>query len=252
MSLMLERLLIIDDDRDLCDLLTAYLKTEGFELEQTHDGKAGIAMVATGIYRLLILDVMLPGRMNGLMALQTIRIKMTLPILMLSAKGDEIDRVVGLEMGADDYLAKPFNPRELAARIRTILRRSEYIRRKKEESANIFECDDIKLDVRNRLLYCAGNLVHLTPLEFDILTLLIRNAGEEVTRESLAKDVFDSPLSPYDRSIDVHVSNLRKKLGKRNGECERIKSIRSSGYIYTMSQGRLTDNKPFLPEKKNR
>ena len=163
MSVLSERLLIIDDDRDLCELLSTYLKTEGFELEQAYDGRTGIAMAATGIYRLLILDVMLPGRMNGLAVLQVIRIKMSLPVLMLSAKGDEIDRVVGLEMGADDYLAKPFNPRELAARIRAILRRSEFARRKKEESACIFECDDIKLDTGNRLLYCADHLVHLTP-----------------------------------------------------------------------------------------
>ena len=233
----LERLLVIDDDKELCSLLTTYLKPEGLEVEEAHDGKQGIEMALSREYSLLVLDVMLPGRLNGFNVLQHIRARTAIPILMLSARGDDIDRIVGLEMGADDYLPKPFNPRELLARIRTILRRS----RATIEEVNVgeravrYKIGDVELDSGTRVVYCANEPVELTSVEFNLLEILLRNAGQVVTRDKLTKEVLDRTLSPYDRSIDVHISKLRKKLGHRNCGTERIKAIRGSGYIYTVS-----------------
>lgn len=229
-----KKILMIDDDRELCDLLATYLRTEGFSLDAAYEGKKGITMAATGMYDLLILDIMLPGGLDGLAVLQKIRARMSLPVLILSAKGDEIDRIVGLEMGADDYLPKPFNPRELAARLRTVLRRSK--QQKGGENVCMCEGDDLKIDVGGNTCTCAGNSVHLTPLEFSILHTLLTHAGDVVTRENLAGDVLERPLEPYDRNIDVHVSQLRKKIGKRNDGRDRIKSVRGLGYIYTFPE----------------
>ena len=227
-----KKILIIDDDKELCDLLATYLRTEGFHLDAAYEGKKGISMAATGMYELLILDIMLPGGLDGLTVLQKLRAKMSLPVLILSAKGDEIDRIVGLEMGADDYLPKPFNPRELAARVRTIMRRS---RQQDAGTENVCKCegDDLETDVAKHTCCCAGKPVHLTPLEFSILNILLQNAGSVVTRDALAKEVLERTLAPFDRNIDVHVCQIRKKLGKRDDGRERIQSVRGTGYIYT-------------------
>lgn len=233
----LERILVIDDDRELCSLLAAYLSKEGIEVEEAHDGMAGIKMALNRQYSLLVLDVMLPGRTNGFDVLQQIRAKTAVPILMLSARGEDIDRIVGLEMGADDYMPKPFNPRELLARIRSILRRS------KTESQGVanplyavkYSVGDVVLDCGARVAYCANKPIDLTSVEFHLLEVLIQHAGQVVTRDKLMQEVLDRNLSPYDRSIDVHVSKLRKKLGHKNCGTERIKSIRGAGYIYTIS-----------------
>jgi len=231
-SAPVKKILIIDDDRELCDLLETYLRTEGFHLDAAYEGKKGITMAATGMYELLILDIMLPGGLDGLAVLQKIRARMSLPVLVLSAKGDEIDRIVGLEMGADDYLPKPFNPRELAARIRTILRRSQ---NDDGGSENVCKCegDDLEIDAGKNTCLRGGNAVHLTPVEFSVLHILLVNAGNVVSRETLARDVLGKVLTPYDRNIDVHVSQLRKKIGKRDDGRDRIKSVRGMGYIYT-------------------
>jgi two-component system response regulator CpxR len=230
------RILVIDDDIELCSLLAAYLKQEGLETEEAHDGKAGIEMTLSRRYSLLVLDVMLPGRLNGFDVLQKIRAKTAIPILMLSARSDDVDRIVGLEMGADDYMPKPFNPRELLARIRSILRRSRTERQEIVEIANAirYKVGDVEVNCGTRLAYCANEPVKLTAAEFHVLKLLIQNAGQLVTRDKLTREALDRTLSPYDRSIDVHVSNLRKKLGSRNGQTERIKAIRGLGYVYTV------------------
>jgi len=227
-----KKILIIDDDEELCGLLATYLRTEGFHLDAACESKKGMAMAATGMYRLLILDIMLPARHDGFALLQKVRARMSLPVLVLSAKSDDIDRIVGLEMGADDYLPKPFNPRELAARIRSILRRSKSYHPAME---NIRKCegDDVEMDIAKQSCRCADRFVHLTPLEFSILDRLLRNAGNVVTRDELAQEVLERPLNPYDRNIDVHISKLRRKIGRREDGSDRIKSIRGAGYIYT-------------------
>lgn len=236
MNQTLDRILVIDDDTELCSLLAAYLKQEGFEIEEANDGKIGIEMALSRHYSLLVLDVMLPGRLNGFNVLQQVRAKTAIPILMLSARGDDVDRIVGLEMGADDYMPKPFNPRELLARIRSILRRSSIENQDVIGITNAtrYKVGDVELNCGARVAYCANAPVKLTAMEFHVLKLLIQNAGQLVKREKLTREVLDRTLSPYDRSIDVHVCNLRKKLGSRHCDTERIKAIRGLGYIYTI------------------
>lgn len=229
-----ERILIIDDDRELCSLLSDYLQPEGFLVDHTAKSKEGLQMATTGQYSLVILDVMLPGQLNGFNVLQLIRAKTIIPVLMLSARGEEVDRIVGLEMGADDYLPKPFNPRELLARIRTILKRSSPVQQVMgRETSFVCKIGDLELDTRSRLVQCANKPVELTSVEFGLLTLLMKSAGQVLTRDHLTAEVLGRSLSPYDRSIDVHISKLRKKLGSDSSGNERIKSIRGSGYVYT-------------------
>lgn len=237
MTLQQERILVIDDDRELCSLLAEYLKPEGFVVEEAHDGERGIEMALDGGYSLLVLDVMLPGRFSGFEVLRKLRARSLMPILMLSARGDDIDRIVGLEMGADDYLPKPFNPRELLARIRTILRRSGEGGRETgvPPGAARFRVGDVELDPGARLAYRGQEPVALTAVEYQLLEVLLQHAGQVVHRDELALKVLNRPLSPYDRSIDVHISKLRKKLGPENSGVERIKSVRGSGYLYILS-----------------
>jgi two-component system response regulator CpxR len=228
------RILIIDDDKELCSLLEDFLRPEGFEVESAYDGYEGIEKALSGGYSLIVLDVMLPGKLDGLGVLEQLRQKINIPVLMLSAKGEDIDRITGLEMGADDYLPKPFNPRELLARIRTVLRRSKSNSMK---GLNTFKyvLGDLELNYGSRKVLCSDEPVELTSMEFDLLEFLVRNAGRVVARDELAKKVMERNLTPYDRSIDVHVSRLRKKLGgPGNGGNERIKAVRGTGYIYTI------------------
>ena len=225
----MEHILIIDDDRELCSLLAEYLKQENFLIEAVYDGKEGLDAAVNGKYNMIILDVMLPGQLNGFNILQMVRARTAVPILMLSARGEDIDRIVGLEMGADDYLPKPFNPRELLARIRTILRRSSSAHHViSGENRYVYNIGDLELDTNTRQVKCSNNPVDLTSVEFELLKQLIKNAGQVLSRDQLTSDVLGRELSPYDRSIDVHISKLRKKLGY-----DRIKSVRGSGYVYT-------------------
>lgn len=251
MDQLKERILVIDDDQTLCELLEEYLATEGFKIDLAHDGREGIKKAVDGGYSLLILDVMLPGGQNGFAVLQNIRSKIDTPVLMLTARGDDVDRIIGLEMGADDYLSKPFNPRELLARIHAILRRIRALRQ--EEASELtqrkYKIDDVELDYDARAVLRAGESVEVTAVEFSILDKLMRNASELVTRDELAQEVLGRPLSPYDRSVDVHVSRLRKKLSSNNGKTERIKSIRGAGYIYVSSPARADDVSPDPAEK---
>ncbi|MBF0476931.1 MAG: response regulator transcription factor [Deltaproteobacteria bacterium] len=231
----MERILVIDDDVGLCELLVEYLTIEGFQVETVNDGQSGAERVSGGNYDLIVLDVMLPG-MNGFEVLRHIRGKMSTPVIMLTARGDDVDRIVGLELGADDYLPKPFNPRELVARIRAVLRR---VRPEREEAAppsapKKLKVGDVEMDIGARVVLRAGEQVDLTTVEFNLLEHLIRNAGELVSREKLIKIVLGRSLSAYDRSIDVHISKLRKKLGREVDGMERIKSIRSVGYLYAL------------------
>lgn len=240
---MQECILVIDDDKELCSLLVDYLKPEGFIVEEAHDGETGIEMALSSVYSLLVLDIMLPGRFDGFDVLRKVRAKSQVPILILSARGDDIDRISGLEMGADDYLSKPFNPRELLARIRTILWRfREGFREVKISGAAKYVLGDVELDSGALVAYCAGKKVELTTVEYQLLEVLLHHAGQTVSRDELALKVLGRSLSPFDRSIDVHISRLRKKLGPDSHGVERIKAIRGEGYLYTLSPS--LDNEP--------
>lgn len=221
---------MIDDDEELCELVSEYLKVEGFTVDAVHDGESGLQNAVSDKYDLAILDVMLP-KMNGFDVLRELRQKSRIPVLMLTARGDDMERIVGLEIGADDYLPKPFNPRELVARIRAILRRTET----EQLPSSKFQVDDIEVSLGARSAKKDGEDLNLTGVEFDLLVALLKDAGKVINKEHLSETVLDRKLSPYDRSLDMHISNLRKKLGTREDDDDRIKTIRSVGYIYTLS-----------------
>jgi len=227
----MNKILIIDDDEELCELVSEYLTVEGFETEAVNEGDAGLKRAVSGEYDLAILDVMLP-KMNGFEVLRNLRETSKMPVLMLTARGDDMERIVGLEIGADDYLPKPFNPRELVARLRAILRRV-HVENEGDGNPEKLKVDDLELSSRSRSARIEGSEVSLTSVEFDLLFALLRNAGSIVKKEELSEKVLERKLSPFDRSLDMHISNLRKKLGPRNDGGERIKTIRSVGYIYT-------------------
>jgi two-component system response regulator CpxR len=220
------RVLIIDDDRDLTAMLAEYLTPEGFVVETAHSGEDGLAAALATAYSLIILDVMLP-RINGLEVLRRFRARSACPVIMLTARGQDVDRIVGLEIGADDYLAKPFNARELLARMHAVLRRSQA-----SAAAGVLAVGDVVVDVRARTVRRGGELVELTSLEFELLKVLMAAAGDVVSREALFEQVLRREYNVFDRSIDNHVSSLRKKLGPRVGDAERIRSIRNAGYAY--------------------
>ena len=234
----MNRILVIDDDIELCELLADYLQPEGFELETINASEQGIDRALSGEYSLVVLDVMLP-KMSGFEVLRRIRASSNIPVLMLTARGDEIDRIVGLEMGADDYLPKPFNPRELVARLRAICRRTENVVQNphSKTSGEVLTNGDLVLDTRTRVIKQEGREVAVTAAEFSLLEELLRMAGQVVGREKLAEKVLGRKLSMFDRSIDVHVASLRKKLGHEINGLERIRTIRSVGYMYTKVEG---------------
>ena len=227
----MDKVLIIDDDEELCDLISEYLTVEGFETECVHDGEAGLRRALAAEHDMAILDVMLPT-MNGFDVLRALRERSKLPVIMLTARGDDMERIVGLEIGADDYLPKPFNPRELAARLRAILRRA-HADGDAKNGGNL-EVDGVVLSPSSRVATLDGTDLKLTSVEFELLRELLRDAGKVVKKEDLSERVLERKLSPFDRSLDMHISNLRKKLGPRRDGSERIKTVRSVGYIYTV------------------
>ena len=228
----MSKILLIDDDEELCELVSEYLTVEGLTVEAVHDGESGLQNAVSDQFDLVILDVMLP-KMNGFDVLRELRQKSKIPVLMLTARGDDMERIVGLEIGADDYLPKPFNPRELVARIRAILRRATT--ETEQILVSKFQVDDIEVSISARSAKKDGEDLNLTAVEFDLLVALLKDAGKVINKEDLSETVLDRKLSPYDRSLDMHISNLRKKLGTREDE-ERIKTIRSVGYIYTVRE----------------
>lgn len=229
---MNNRILIIDDDEELCELVSEYLTVEGFEISCVNDGESGLEQALTGEYDMAILDVMLP-KMNGFDVLRNLREQSKLPVIMLTARGDDMERIVGLEIGADDYLPKPFNPRELAARLRAILRRT-VIAVDDADGNETIEIDGVRISPSSRVATLDGTELNLTSVEFGLLLDLLKEAGKVVKKEDLSESVLERKLSPFDRSLDMHISNLRKKLGVRADGSERIKTIRSVGYIYTV------------------
>ena len=226
------RILIIDDDPELCDLVKRYLESEGFAVSAAHSGKQGMRAGLSGEYDLIILDVMLPD-IKGFEVLAEMRQRKRTPVLMLTAKGDEVDRVLGLEIGADDYLPKPFNSRELLARITAILRRSRW-RSEDNGKPNVrsIRSGDIELDLAGHSVAKSGKAVHLTSAEFALLCIFLESPGKVLSRENLAERVLGREFAPFDRSIDLHVSNLRRKLGPYADGTERIRSVRGIGYLY--------------------
>lgn len=226
-----QEVLVIDDDIGLCELVAEYLESEGYKVEAVHDGEAGVDRALSGEHVLAVLDFMLPG-INGFEVLRRIRARSHLPVVMLTARGDDMDRIIGLEIGADDYLPKPFNPRELVARINAVLRRTRPDEQAENKETETLVVGDIELDSRTRAVQRAGESIELTVVEYDLLKRLLVAPGQIVTKENLVKDVLHRSLSPFDRSIDMHVSNLRKKLGHQYEGVERIKTVRGVGYIY--------------------
>ena len=233
----MNRILIIDDDEELCELVSEYLTGEGFSAVAVHDGDGGLQKALSEEFDLVTLDVMLPKK-NGYDVLRELRNTSKIPVLMLTARGDDMERITGLEGGADDYLAKPFNPRELVARIRAILRRVQFEEQEistDEKTNERINVEDLEITPSARSARLSGEELNLTSVEFDLLIALVKEAGKIVKKEDLSQTVLERDLSPYDRSLDMHISNLRKKLGKRAEEDEeRIKTIRSVGYIYTV------------------
>jgi DNA-binding response OmpR family regulator len=222
----MERLLVIDDDAELSRLVTRFLEREGFAIHWVSGGPAGLERALAEDYSLILLDVMMPET-DGFEVLRRIRRESRTPVLMLTARGDTQDRVRGLEMGADDYLPKPFDPAELVARIRAILRRSS-----PQTPAAAIAVGDIELNGGNRTVRRAGTAIDLTTVEFDLLAALLRAAGTTLSREELVRSVLGREFSPFDRSIDTHVCNLRRKLGPLKDGGERIKGVRGAGYLY--------------------
>jgi len=219
-------ILLVDDDAELCALLTEFLTREGFTLDCALEGHLGLEKAALAGVDLVVLDVMLPG-IDGFEILRRLRQQSKVPVMMLTARGEDVDRIVGLDLGADDYLAKPFNPRELVARIRAILRRYEP---RPQAVSGRLEVHGVTLDPGTRQVFSEGKPVELTTFEFDILELLMRSAGRVLSRDDLMENFYNRKATPFDRSIDMHISHLRKKL--EDGETL-IKTIRGVGYQFT-------------------
>jgi DNA-binding response OmpR family regulator len=226
-------ILLADDDTELCQMLKEYLETEGYSVETAHDGEAALARAGERGFDLIVLDVMMPRR-NGFDVLREIRAHASTPVLMLTARGDDVDSVVGLELGADDYLAKPCNPRVLSARIRAVLRRSEPARGDGAPAggAELIELEDLVLNAGARTVASGGQPVVLTSTEFSVLEVLVKEAGRVVSKAELSERALGRKLARFDRGLDMHVSNLRRKLGPFSSGEERIKTVRGIGYQY--------------------
>lgn len=222
----MEQILLIDDDVQLCKLLAERLATERYTVETVHDGSRGLERALSMQHALVVLDLMLPG-MGGLDVLRRLRTVSPVPVLILTARGEDSNRILGLEMGADDYVPKPFNPRELIARIRAILRRVG----RAETSAGPLAVGDLRIDPAVREVWLEDSPLNLTSAEFTLLEVFMREPGRVLSREQLTESVLGRKLGPFDRVIDVHVSNLRRKLGVPP-DGQRIKAVRGSGYLF--------------------
>lgn len=232
------KILLIDDDKELSELLQEYLSAEGFSVEAAYDGQEALELTRDNTYAALILDVMLP-RHSGFDVLKKLRQQadyghQQTPVIMLTAKGDTIDRVIGLEIGADDYLPKPCDPRELVARLRAVLRRAA-IQQETAPASETLQVDNLVLQLGSRAAYWSGEQLPLTGTEFSVLELLVRQAGQVISKDALTEQALGRKLTPYDRSIDVHVSNIRKKLSSAGASREQIINVRGAGYMLTRS-----------------
>ena len=229
---MASRILIVDDDVEMCGLLGEYLASEGHEVEAHSTGRGAVERALDGRFSLVVLDVMLPG-LDGFEILRRLRAKSSVPVMMLTARGEDVDRIVGLELGADDYLPKPFNPRELVARVRAVLRRGQPA----SDDDVALQAAGIRLDPARREVTADGAPVDLTTTEFEILRTLLASAGRVVPRERLMELARGPEWAAFERSVDVHVSHLRRKLGDDPRAPRLIKTVRSVGYMVPLGRG---------------
>lgn len=227
-------ILLVDDDHELCQLLKEYLVAEGFEVDMVHDGLAVLDITKVKTFDVIVLDVMIPS-LNGFEVLKKLRDYCKTPVLMLTAKGDTVDRIVGLELGADDYLAKPCNPRELVARLRAILRRVS-TQSENSKSSDTITVDNLKIHLGSHTVTYYDEPVTLTGAEFAVLEWLMRSPGQVISKDVLTEEALGRKLTPYDRSIDVHISNIRKKLSAHHANKDLIINIRGAGYMLTTNQ----------------
>lgn len=221
----MEKVLLVDDDEELTTLLKEYLVEEGFEVSTVADGRAAMGLVTARQVDVAVLDIMMP-HMNGIELLQRIRRASDIPVLMLTAKGDDADRIAGLNLGADDYVPKPCSPGELAARIRAILRRVG----RASTTPEVLRAGDLVMHPASRTAEWHGRPLELTGAEFSLLEVLARNVGQLVPKQDISKRAFGRPLTPFDRRIDVHISSIRQKLGAREDGQSWIQSVRGQGY----------------------
>ena len=226
----MKSVLLIDDDIELGELLKEYLSMEGFELTAVHDGDTGLQEALSGNYSLVLLDVMLPKK-NGFEVLRELRQQSSIPVIMLTARGESVDRVLGLEHGADDYIPKPYHHHELMARIKALFRRIEMSAEEPEATSTELKVGELTVNPATRVAARDGEELPLTGAEFGVLQCLMENVGDLVDKDSLSMAALGRQLMAYDRSIDMHVSNLRKKLGKRPDDSDWIKTVRSRGYM---------------------
>ncbi len=220
-------ILLIDDDTELCSMLTDYLERYGFRITAVHRGDTGLKTALDKPFALILLDVMLPG-IDGFEVLRRIRATSTVSVLLLTARGEDVDRIVGLEIGADDYLPKPFNPRELLARVRAILRRSSAAKSQPEQAT--LKVEGLELNPSARTVLQDGKKIELTDVEFALLEALMKSPGKMVSREDLSEKVLGRKFHPFDRSLDMHVSRLRRKLTESGAPEDQVKTIRGTGY----------------------
>lgn len=228
------KLLMIDDDTGLCELLSEYLTAQGFQIECVHDGEQGLKQALEHDYALILLDVMLP-KLDGFEVLKQLRQKKLTPVIMLTAKGEDFDRIFGLELGADDYIPKPFNHRELLARVKAITRRIKHITSLTNNSSNKLSVNNIIINLAAREASVDEHPLSLTGTEYEVLALLVKHAGEVVSKEQISEEVLGRRLASFDRSIDMHVSNIRKKIAEFNS-AERIKTMRGTGYVFIQGE----------------
>ena len=229
----MDDILLIDDDVELCSMLTEYMGRYGFRVTSVHRGDTGLKAALEKRFALVLLDVMLPG-LDGFEVLRHIRASSAISVLLLTARGEDVDRIVGLEIGADDYLSKPFNPRELLARVRAILRRSSGDPSVKPEQT-VLRAEGLELNRAARTVLQNGNKVDLTDVEFALLEVLMRSPGQVVAREDISENVLGRKFHPFDRSLDMHVSRLRRKLAEHGAPEEQVKTIRGVGYQLTVN-----------------
>ncbi len=225
---------MIDDDTGLCELLSEYLLSQGFEIQSVHDGEQGLKLAQANDYALILLDVMLPT-LDGFEVLKQLRQTKLTPVIMLTAKGEDFDRIFGLELGADDYIPKPFNHRELLARVKAITRRIEHINSLNINTTNKLLVNGVTINLAAREASIDENTLTLTGTEYEILALLCKNASQVVSKEQISEEVLGRRLASFDRSIDMHVSNIRKKIAEHI-KTERIKTMRGSGYVFIQGE----------------
>jgi two-component system response regulator CpxR len=224
------RVLIVDDDLELCQLLQQYLTIEGFDISLCHDGESAVQLANRESFNAIILDVMLPKK-NGFEVLKALRETLEVPVLMLTARGEDIDKIVGLEIGADDYISKPCNPRELVARLKAVLRRAEKHPTPGSKKP-VLQAGNLCVNIPKRSVVYNEQALEVTNAEFNIIEMLLRTPGQAFSKEELTEHALGRKYTAFDRSIDVHISNLRNKLGNNSDGTTKIKTVRGFGYLF--------------------